>query len=144
MTFLSSKCSYQTPNRIKMHKKIPITTTRHWKPNIFPFQSFGSKQNCHTIITNCWYARGARGRNPFFTPWHLKNTGRFLIIINITQENYTATKLPVIVLEIVMALKELRRTVVCVQHGLERLLLLQISSMFPKLNQNQWIHQESQ
>ena len=46
----------------------------------------------------------------------------FLTIINITQENYAATKLHDIELEIIMALTELRRTVTCVQHGLERLL----------------------
>jgi hypothetical protein len=46
----------------------------------------------------------------------------FLTIKNITQENYAAIKLYDIELKIIMALTELRRTNICAQHRLERLL----------------------
>ena len=48
-----------------------------------------------------------------------KTRDGFLTIINITEENYAATKLHDMELEIIMAISDFRRTMICLQHGLE-------------------------
>lgn len=52
------------------------------------------------------------------------------MVINTTEENYAMTVLHDSELQIIMALTEMRRTMVCLQHGLERLLTKRLPTCF--------------
>lgn len=57
------------------------------------------------------------------------------MVINTTEENYAMTVLHDSELQIIMALNEMRRTMVCLQHGLERLLSKRLPTCFLEPNQ---------
>ena len=57
------------------------------------------------------------------------------IVINTTEENFAMTVLHDSELQIIMALTEMRRTMVCLQHGLEKLLSKRLPTRFLDPNQ---------
>jgi hypothetical protein len=57
------------------------------------------------------------------------------IVINTTEENSAMTVLHDSGLQIIMALTEMRRTMVCMQHGWERLLSKRLPTCFLDPNQ---------
>ena len=59
------------------------------------------------------------------------------MVINTTEENYAMTVLHDSEIQIIMALTEMRRTMVCLHHGLERLLTKRLPTCFLDPNQMQ-------